>query len=566
MAAVLIPEALSNSGTVATHARNQVAGATMPGGVMPLDAIKTTLFPDWWGRPSGISIPAGLDSAGGSVNYNERTFYAGVAATLLALIALLSRGDWRRKAPLVVLAVVGLAVPLHLPVLYDVVIRIPPLDVVQNQRLHFGYELAVALLAGFGLRGLLERPAEQRLALVVPGLAIFLGLLVLVAIAPSGEHLSHTLHHFATGAEYQSRQVVELTSDIWFLLFAAAVGAGLVLAHRRPRWRWGIALALVGVVVVDGLHFAHDYQPMMPASAVVPPKTPAITYLQRHAGEQRINGLDYVLADSWAVAYGLDDIRGYLPPNPTKRLYSIWKAANSDQLEGAPYTMGADQDEQTVQVESLLGARYILTEPNTELPTAVTLNPVLGALRVVYSGRDGTIVENGRAAPRVQVPSRVEVAEDQADAESKLFNKSFLPGSQAVIETDDPAARALAGGPAAKGTVRIAGDDDAKVTLDATLDRTGLVVLNDSLMDGWTVTVDGRRAKAVRVNSLMRGVVAGPGRHEIVWSYMTPGLKAGLALSLLAWLGTVGGAVALALRARRRRRDGAALGDGTEVV
>ena len=59
---------------------------------------------------------------------------------------------------------------------------------------------------------------------------------------------------------------------------------------------------------------------------------------------------------------------------------------------------------------------------------------------------------------------------------------------------------------------------------DPSLDRSGLVVLNDSLTDGWSVKVDGRKATPVRVNSVMRGVVAGPGRHTIVWSYTTPGL------------------------------------------
>ena len=65
------------------------------------------------------------------------------------------------------------------------------------------------------------------------------------------------------------------------------------------------------------------------------------------------------------------------------------------------------------------------------------------------------------------------------------------------------------------------------MTLRASLDRRGLVVLDDDFTDGWSVRVDGRPAHALHVDDVMRGVVVGPGRHEIVWSYAVPGLAAG---------------------------------------
>ena len=49
-------------------------------------------------------------------------------------------------------------------------------------------------------------------------------------------------------------------------------------------------------------------------------------------------------------------------------------------------------------------------------------------------------------------------------------------------------------------------------------------------------------------------MVAGPGRHTVVWTYTTPGLKAGALLSLLALLGLLGGAAVLVVRVTPRRR------------
>jgi uncharacterized membrane protein YfhO len=94
---------------------------------------------------------------------------------------------------------------------------------------------------------------------------------------------------------------------------------------------------------------------------------------------------------------------------------------------------------------------------------------------------------------------------------------------------------------------------NASVTLRATLDRRGLVVLNESLARGWSVRVDGHRAPAVRANDVMRGVVVDAGRHEITWSYSVPGLRIGALLSLFAFVVLAGGAIALVVRSRRAR-------------
>jgi hypothetical protein len=49
---------------------------------------------------------------------------------------------------------------------------------------------------------------------------------------------------------------------------------------------------------------------------------------------------------------------------------------------------------------------------------------------------------------------------------------------------------------------------------------------------------------------VMRGVVVGPGRHSVVWSYAVPGLRAGGIVSALALAALIAAAVALATRRR----------------
>jgi len=76
-----------------------------------------------------------------------------------------------------------------------------------------------------------------------------------------------------------------------------------------------------------------------------------------------------------------------------------------------------------------------------------------------------------------------------------------------------------------------------------------MVVLNDQLDEGWRVEVDGRAAEPLRVDSVMRGVAVPAGTHTVSWSYSAPGLRVGLALSVVGLL------LIAALALWRRRTD-----------
>jgi uncharacterized membrane protein YfhO len=88
------------------------------------------------------------------------------------------------------------------------------------------------------------------------------------------------------------------------------------------------------------------------------------------------------------------------------------------------------------------------------------------------------------------------------------------------------------------------------VLLDCDSPGGGYAVLLDEWAPGWTAATDGRPAPILLADGLFRAVPVEPGPHRIVVSYSTPGLRAGAAVSLLAWLG--GAAWLLAGRARRR--------------
>lgn len=561
VAVMFVPELLSSRGTLGTRAR--AGGGELPGSQMPFGAILSTLFPDWWGRPSDISIPGptfesapGLDVA---VTFNERTFFAGVVALVLAAVALLARGRRREQIPFLVLGAVALAVPLDAPGLAWLVDRLPGFSLVQNQRMHVVFELSVAVLAAFGLDALLTGRAGRRVLLAPLAVLVAVGAAV-AHLRPGAGDVRQVVDHFVTGADVAARTALSLTSVTWALLLTVAVGAALLAARRWPRRLALIAGLLVLLAAVDMLRFADGYQPMGDPAKVIPPKTPAIRFLEQRADEGRVVGLNFAFPNDWTLVYGLRDVRGYDPPYPSLRLFRLWRVANPGQGNWEPFLLGAVQGP-TQQVLNVLGTRWVVADPGTRI------DPLLApGVRPVHRGDDATVFVNERSVPRAFVARTVELAEDEQAALAILAADGFDARRTAVVERDQPGAAALASAAPVRGEASVTADRNARVDLRATLDRRGLVVLDDALFEGWRVEVDGRPAPVVRVDSVLRGVVVDAGTHRVTWRYTVPGIRLGAALSLLAAFVLAAAAVALRVRARRSGRAHPRDGDRRAVA
>jgi uncharacterized membrane protein YfhO len=104
-------------------------------------------------------------------------------------------------------------------------------------------------------------------------------------------------------------------------------------------------------------------------------------------------------------------------------------------------------------------------------------------------------------------------------------------------------------GGAPAGTAKIVRYEPDRVTIDANLTRPGVVVLGDNWYPGWKAKVDGHSVDVDRVDYVLRGTVAGAGRHRIEYSYAPASWSIGWIVSLLSLLALAGG---VALERRRR--------------
>jgi len=533
MAVVLLPAHEAAKDTLGAAVRRGDIDVRLLEARMPFGSLRTALLPEWWGRTSE-------HIRGGGSYFRERTFYAGVIPLALAVLAVASSGGWRRKAPFAVLAALGAAVALRTPALEPLVRELPAFNQVQNQRMLLWFVFGVAILSAFGLEQALAAPGERRVwAVLGAGILISLCAAAFVAGVTPGT-LARAAGYVVDRSPHAPLAVRSLASVGWALLLLLGMAGALLLLRRRPeRARLACAL-LAALVVLDLFHFAHGYNPIGPAPVVMPPRTPAIAYLERHADEGRIAGVGYTLPPDWSSMYGLRDVRGYDAPQPTMRFASLWQALEP---ENEPARINELQP-LNVKLIGMLGGRYVIAEPE-----APALDGV--GLKVVYRGRDATIFANELVVPRAFVPRYVDAVSYENSEVEAVTENGFDPRSHAVIRRDELGGAAL---PAAgSGTARVVAETNDSVTIRARMAQRGLLVLDDQWMPGWSVQVDGRPAPILQTDVVLRGVIVPAGAHEIVWSYRVPGLRPGAALSALGLATLIAWAAALVIRRRRAR-------------
>jgi hypothetical protein len=526
---IALPTLLTGQGASGAEIR---AGG---GPVMPLSTLKTALFPGWWGRPDHIEFPVAF-------NYAERTLYAGTAALILAVAALIRRSEWRRTLPLASVGALGLAVPLGAPGVHWFVVHLPLFDMVTDNRMIFLFEFAVVMLAGFGLQSLLDAPNDQRRVWLTVAAGVAVSVVAVVAMGPSFHELKVVQNHFRTGTDYRSAHVVAMTSVAWWLIFSACVALLLVALRFERIAPTVFAVGIVAVALADAAHFDRGFQPMAPRSIGFPGETPGIRFLQRNVGPSRVAGFNHALVNGYDTTFGFRDVRGYDPPQPSKRYLRLWQIANPSQSAADPLTIDRPSL-RALRVLSVLGAGWIVADP-------FLTRPIRGAgISVDYKGRDAIIYRNDRAAARAFVPDTVVGARGEDAALATVADRDLDTRRQAIAE---PPGRSEAPASAGAGSVSISDNEDARVTLRAQMTRPGLVVLSDAWARGWSVKVDGRPATPIRANVVMRGVMVPIGSHEIEWRYRIPGFRVGALVSALTLLALVAWGVALRLRPPRR--------------
>jgi 6-pyruvoyl-tetrahydropterin synthase related domain len=460
-----------------------------------------------WALPNvfGDGTP---DYVGPLRTYVTTAGFFGVAALLLALVALVRLRREPVAQGLAAMAAVALAVVFAIPPVSWITRNVPPFATGNNLRVLHVVALAGALGAGAGVQLLARRALPLR---SVAGWVLGAGAVVGLALAGA-----------AAAGKLPAPRSTEVAAVVRFAGSLVAAAACLV-ALGRHRW----AGVLVGVVVVAELAYLRGFNVMLAPEKAYPPRPPAVAAMQARIGDGRVSVLrpgpfEPLFQPDTSALYELEAIQGYDYPQPKRWADFSWfvlheRGPSREIILSSPPTRGA----------SLTGLRLMNTRLYIGPPAAAVPHP---DMRTVYRGRDGSVFEDPQALPRAYVLGRVRRLED-SQALALLRRGGLDPRAEAIVPPGVPQP------PPAPANFRPASArrlSEEHWRIDVPRGGGGWLVVANAFGPQWRATVDGREARLYPTDFAATGLSLPAGARRVELTVSHRSLHWGLALSALA--------------------------------
>ena len=495
-----------------------------------IQTLVTAVVPNFLGNPSrGLYLPM-QNSYGVMSNFCEQMMYPGIAVWVLAAVGVVAaRRGWRVRLFTGSL-VVAAALMYGAPGFVDLFLLVPGASVVVLSRFGVVAIASAIVLAAFGVDALTRHTAapEREDGRGRPAMVAIWPAIATVAVTSAG------IACFLAWARpfLRAHDLLAWTlawSTVAIVLCLVAALAGVFRARGRLSAR-AFGVLAVALITGDLLALGWRFHPMIPRAQVFA-STPALEFVKADRGLFRVAGVGDALIPNTAMAYGLQDLRGYDGMQPL-----VHGDVAGISHEGGAYRV--IRENETFHVLDLMNVKYVFAKSTQHLP-APHFTPV-----VQEAGT--TLFRNERAFPRaflvgeVRIASRLEslraIRSNQVDLRRQAVLYEPLPEGQAVDAAD----------PGAEGVARVTRYEDTYVEIATEAGGRRLLVLSDLDYPGWRAAIDGAPARIVRVNRGLRGVALPAGRHRVTftfapWSVRIGGWLTLAALVVLIALGWIGG-------------------------
>jgi hypothetical protein len=532
------------------RAGHQTLGQAMTWSTHPLRVVDLLLGPVFAREPNdpvGTAIASDLlDSGPTTGTLWADSVYVGISAVFFALC-----GAWvyrRSRVGRTVIVCTGFLLALALgknAALAAIAYRIIPFwSAFRYPEKWMAYvSLGLALGAVGGLQALQEKTSIRRRA------GFLLGSCGVLSLALGAEEAltqigSKWMADRITAAALRSDLTAHLSSQLArgatiSGILACLVAAAVLWARPSQHVLWlPVACTFVGAFALNEPQYALSFPEVLSLTNPFPATVHGTPWRILHVAGSHLVPIDAGLSamDLWAIGAvatlepvtpalsGLEGANAYLPAVSTR-------------------TLELREDERAWALEraGLFSVRYLSVAQENEAEVEASKKHVIETLATFGY----FLFEDPKALPRAYLARPVCVA-GPADSLAAVKAGTFSRGLEAVVECQRPFA--LTSGEA--GEVTSVTSQPERVVLNVHALGSAVVVLNDAFYSGWEATVDGIRAPILVANHAVRAVAVEPGKHGVVFTYRTPGIRVGCLISLVFLLG--GGAVRLWPTSRSR--------------
>ena len=394
--------------------------------------------------------------------------------------------------------------------------------------------LALAILAGFGLETILQRGLSKRSLAVIVGssLILIIGVGLIWIFRADLQHWSQAswsdFHQklltafvsrgFTIDPIYQDRLLLGwmpvLTGPVFLFITNVVVTIFICSLFTTRKISGGTFNLLIIAAISADLIAA--------GGTTVNPTQPASWWHQLSGGGQ------YVLenvgqARVFPLGMGSERLTTSHLGQYFPSVYRVRSAGGHGSSLMLARTSAFLQNAHPVQAIRVLGVRYLLTEGQMGADVAATYP-------LAYSDEDSYVYENRTPLPRaLMVHQTIQV--DTPQAALAYFEKANLdPRQTVVLETEShlpPAAQSSAG-----SSATIINETPQHLEIEVNAAADGYLVLLDTFYPGWVARIDNQTTPIYRANYIARAVFVPSGRHIVQFEYRPLSFRIGVWLSL----------------------------------
>jgi hypothetical protein len=346
-----------------------------------------------------------------------------------------------------------------------------------------------------------------------------------------------------TGAMKIQSPVYRMRAGVALLLTGLALLLWIALrVVRRQTPSRLLQSAFIALITLDVMLPAVEWQPVAPRDIALPAAPEILKSAIAAGATGRLIGAEELLPPNMAMHFGFRDIRGYeLPHN--LRLVQLLERLNLNQLDSRGILpVNRLVPHITPEIEAYLDrtcVRCVMAWDHAAAKsvTSLTLEPDRQSVSTrswprFAADNNGTMLfTNPNAYPRVYLARAAVPAIDATQAMETLLDLRSDLRERSVFEGPGdpllPSANQLE-----TESATITTDLPEHVVIATQSPARRLLVLADRMDIGWQVEIDGHSADAVTADYLFRGVFLPPGNHTVEWTYIAPGLTAGISISL----------------------------------